>query len=141
MAVGIKYGLLVGAEYGVLCVLAPQPAGAMIFWLIQMLHLTTYTVITWHRTRLVISTIGGVAASVASGLMLGLQAAGYTWDTIPTPWAVPVYGLMIVVPASVFAESWLHRREWAEWREHVEHLGLWDMLLMRHIPTLTRRGA
>ena len=141
MTAGIKYGLFVGTAYGLLCVFAPQPGGAVIFWLIQTLQLTTYTFVTWHRTRLVVSTIGGVAATVASGLLLGLHAAGYTWETIPTPWTAPLYGLMIVVPACVMSESWLHRGEWNEWREHVEAMGLWDMLLMRHIPTLTKRGA
>jgi len=141
MNVGVKGGLLVGAEYGVLCYWAPQPLGAIAFWFIQTVHLTTYSIVMWHRTRLVLSTLGGAAATLASGLLLRLHVVGYTWETIPMAWAVPLYGLIALVPACVLGESCLHRGEWAEWRQQAEGMGLWDTLLMRHIPTLTKRDA
>ena len=138
MAVGMQAGILVGALYGVLHLFVPQPIGAVIYWLLQTLHLSAYTAVTWHRTRLYISTLGGTAATLASGLLLGLHAAGHTWESIPTAWTVPLCGLMVLVPVCVLGESCLHRGEWTEWRAHVESMGLWDMLMLRHIPTLTR---
>jgi len=78
---------------------------------------------------------------LASGLLLRLHVLGYSWETIPTAWAVPLFGLIALVPACVLGESYLLRDKWAEWREHAEGMDLWDTLLMRHIPTLTKPGA
>jgi hypothetical protein len=141
MNAGVKYGLLLAVEMFILFDVAPQPWGAVAFWLLQTTQLTIYTGVTWHRTRLVISTAGGAVAALACMLLLVLYASGYTLASLPRVWAIPVYGLIALVPLSIIVEARIHRAEWAEWKEHMEAMGLLDLLLFRHIPKLRRRGA
>src|SRR5688572_22358266 len=141
MNAGIKYGLLLAVEMAVLVEMAPQPWGAVAFWLLQAAQLTIYAAVTWHRTRLVISTAGGAVAALASMLLVVLHASGYTLSTLPRGWAVPVYVLLALVPLSIIAEARIHRAEWTEWKRHMEGMGLMDVLLLRHIPKLKKREA
>ncbi len=141
MNAGFKYELLLAGEMMFLLEIAPQPWGSAAFWLLQAAQLTAYTAVTWRRTGLVISTIGGSAASFASVLLFMLYALGYTWRTLPAVWAVPLLLLIGLVPLSVIAEAGIHRPEWNQWKRHMEGMGLLDVLLFRHIPTLRKRGA
>jgi presenilin-like A22 family membrane protease len=141
MNAGVKYGLLLAVEMFALLQVAPQPWGGLAFWLLQATQLTIYTAVTWHRTRLVISTAGGAVAALACMLLLVLHASGYTLTSLPGVWAIPVYGLIVLVPLSVIVEARIHRAAWAEWNRHMEGMGLLDLLLLRHIPKLRRRGA
>jgi hypothetical protein len=136
MNAGFKYGLLLAVEMIVLLEIAPQPWGAVAFWLLQAVQLTAYTAVAWQRTGMLISTVGGCAAALASALCLVLLALGYSWRTLPAVWAVPVVFLIGLVPLSVLAEARIHPRKWAEWKRHMESMGLLDVLLLRHIPRL-----
>jgi hypothetical protein len=141
MNAGFKYGLLLSIEMMLLLEIAPQPWGGVAFWLLQAVQLTAYTAVTWQRTGLVISTIGGAAASLGSVLLLILYALGSTWRTLSAVWAAPLLLLMGLVPLCVIAEARTHRSEWNQWRRHMEGMGLLDVLLLRHIPTLIKRGT
>jgi hypothetical protein len=141
MAAGAQYGLLLGAEMILLVDMAPQPWGAVLFWSIQAVQLTLYTTVLWRRTRLVLSTLGGIAASLAAVLLAGLHTAGSSLDNLSSSWAAVIYTLIAVAPLSLLAESCVHRVEWTEWKHHMEGMGLSDVLLLRHIPRLHRRGA
>ena len=141
MDAGAKYALLLLIEMVLFLRVAPQPLGAVIFWSVQAAQLTAYTVVTWRRTHLAISTLGGAAAAVASVFLLALYAAGYSWRNLSKPWLVAVCGLVALVPASVIVESRVHRIEWNEWKHHMAGMGLVDLLLLRHIPNLHNRGA
>jgi hypothetical protein len=141
MNAGFKFGLLLAVEMIALLTLAPQPWGAVAFWLLQAVQLTVYSTVVWQRTGLLISTVGGFAAAFASVLWLVLLALGYSWRTLPVVWAVPVVLLIALVPLSVIAEATIHRPEWNQWTRHMEGMGLLDVLLLRHIPTLRKRGA
>ena|SRR5262245_51002567 len=141
MDTGAKGGLLLLAEMIVLFEIAPQPWGAVVFWSIQAIQLSIYTAVLWHRTHLVISTAGGIAATLGSLLLAALQASGYSLWNLPVAWAIVVYTVIAVVPLSVLTESRVHRNEWHEWRRHMAGMGLKDVLLLRHIPRLDRRGA
>jgi hypothetical protein len=141
MNAGVKYGLLLAVEMFALLQMAPQPWGAVAFWLLQTTQLTIGTAVTWHRTRLVISTAGGAVAALACMLLVALHASGYTLTSLPRVWAIPVYGLIVLVPLSVIVEQRVHRAECTEWNRYMEGMGLVDVLLLRHIPKLRRRGA
>jgi len=140
MIAGAKYGLLLYGEMILLLEIAPQPWGSVLFWSIQAIQLAIYTTIVWYRTHLVISTVGGIAATLGSLLLAALLASGYSYWNLPLAWAIVVFAVIAVVPLSVFAESVVHRSEWNEWKRHMTGMGLKDVLLFRHIPQLDRRG-
>lgn len=141
MSAGIRYGLFLGLGMVLLFDVAPQPTGAVAFWALQTVQLTIYSAVTWRRTGLVVSTVGGGGAALASFVLMVLHAAGYSWSTFPKPWAWVVYVLIAMVPVSVIAESKIHGSEWNRWKRHMEGMGLTDVLLMRHIPNLHQRDA
>jgi hypothetical protein len=141
MTAGFKYGLLLAVEMTVLFEIAPQPWGTVALFLVQAVQLVAYTAVTWRRTGLLIPTIGGSAASLASVLLAILYALGYTWQTLPAVWGVPLVLLIALVPVSVIASARVHRPGWNQWKRHMEGMGLLDVLLLRHIPTLRKRNA
>ena len=141
MDAGAQFGLLLLAEMIVFFEIVPPPSGAVLFWSVQAIQLTIYTAVVWYRTHLVISTVGGIAATLGSLLLAVLQASGYSFWDLPVAWAVLVYSFMAVVPLCVFAESRVQQSEWKEWKRHVAGMGLKDILLLRNIPQLYRRGA
>jgi hypothetical protein len=136
MDAGAKFGLLLLSEMILFFEIAPQPSGAVLFWSLQVIELTIYTAVVWHRTHLAISTVGGIAATLGSLLLAALQASGYSFRSLPIGWAVVVCCFIAVVPLSILAESRTHRSAWNEWKRHMAGMALKDILPLRHIPQL-----
>jgi hypothetical protein len=144
MSAGVKFGFLIGLLI-VVCEILPQPLGLSLYWALGAGELTTGAVLTWRRTRLPFATAGMVSGAVASLMLLGVNLAGYPWpppraaSNLPLPWTITVVALLVAVPLTSFAEAWVHRPAWRQWKEHMEHQGLWDLLCFRHIPVIRDR--
>jgi hypothetical protein len=136
---GVAYALLLGSEMVLLFDAAPQPWGSLVFWALQTAQLSVAVV--RRRTGLIISTAGGTAAALGGALALALSAAGHTWGGAPVLWKGLLCLLVAVVPISFIAEARVHRSAWDSWTRHAETKGLWDILLLRHIPDFRNGGA
>jgi hypothetical protein len=75
MASGL-YGVLLGIVMVVLTTLAPQPAGAIIFWSLICIQLSWCAVICWRRTDLPFASAAMINGSVMSAGLVVLALMG-----------------------------------------------------------------
>jgi hypothetical protein len=117
---------------------APQPWGLGAFWTSQFIYALIGEWINWRRLRLKYFVLGGVAATVAVGL-LALQAwQGYRFDR-DTPWEIiaAFLSLVALVPFSILMESRVNSESWQAWTRRMDQRPtIWEMLTFRHVPDL-----
>jgi len=138
---GAIFGFSVAVVFMLSQVLLPQPGGAIAWFAILAAGLAVYTAVVWHRMRLWAVTAGGIAAALGSVAVLSIYALGYSMLTAPDAMAWVAYSLIALVPLSVLAASRFHQAEWEAWKKHMEGMGLSDILLLRHIPRLSKRDS
>ena len=130
------YGLIGGIVFFVMITVVPQPTGSVVFWTLLAGQLTWGAAICWRRTRLPLATTAMSIEAISSALLATLAVLGRVFPDLPAAWWPPVVFGMAAGPLCLFAESRLHRRQWAEWRDYMTDKSAWDILTARHIPTL-----
>jgi hypothetical protein len=135
------YGLFAGFSASLMLVVAPQPAGSILWWGFLAGQLTWGAALCWRKMRLPYATAGLAIGAAASATLAGLAAAGHVFPRLPGPWWVFIGACMALVPVLLLIESRVHRFEWRKWREHMESKNAWDIFMGRHIPDLRRKTA
>jgi hypothetical protein len=105
MASGL-YGALLGVVMVVLTKVAPQPAGAVIFWSLICIQLAWVAMTCWRRTGLPFATAAMINGSVVSG---GLRRCRAHRPTLSEPRA-GFMGTCSVVRRRSDLCSWLSNR-------------------------------
>jgi hypothetical protein len=140
MASGL-YGVLLGIVLYVLTALAPQPAGAIIFWSLICIQLSWGALTCWRRTGLPFASAAMVNGSVMSAGIVILALMGQPFpDLAPASWVLFGCGAAMG-PLFLLIESRVNREKWREWARHMEHQTPWHIVTGRHIPNLRKGGA
>jgi hypothetical protein len=132
----VVYGLVLAAAFLLFCRAAPQPAGAILFWVAVAIHFVFIAGVTWSRTRLPLATAAMTFGAVASALLAVSAVRGQAFPQLPLEWAMPVYALAVAAPLCLLIESRVHPREWDRWRAHMERMNALDIVRGRHIPAM-----
>lgn len=130
------YGLIGGFVSVVMTTVVQQPTGSVVFWTLLAGQLTRGAAICWRRTRLPLATTAMGIGAITSGVFATLAVFGRVFPDFPAAWWPPIVFGMVAGPLCLLAESRLHRRQWAEWRDYMTDKSAWDILTARHIPTL-----
>jgi hypothetical protein len=139
-ALGGLYGLVLGFVFFALTIIGSPTLWAL-YWSVETLHLSWYTVVVWQRTRLRLETFAGALAATASAAFVPASLAGHVFPDLSARWMLLMLtGAVIMVSLHGLA-WWLHRDVYHEWRRRMQGLSLVDMLCMRHVPDLIGRSA
>jgi hypothetical protein len=136
---GAAFGFWVGLAWGALTMVAPQPYGAIVYWLATVALLICGSTLCWRRMRLPYAAASMAIAAAGSVVLAAMEIAGYRFPFVPwQTWAA--LGLCIAASGVLFViESRVHRDAWRRWKVHAENTTVWDALHMRHIPTMHQR--
>ena len=136
------YGAIMGLASTLLALIAPQPAGSIIWWTFLAGQLTWGAAVCWRRTGLPFATAAMAIAAATSAFLAALAATGQVFPDLPLGWWIPVGFGMLSVPLCLLLESRVHRAKWIRWRAcNMERKNAWDILTVRHIPHLRDGGA
>jgi hypothetical protein len=135
------YGLLAGIVLGILNGPFLQPFGAILGWGLIAVQLTSGAFLTWRRMRLFFSTLAMAMGALEAILVASLYAAGYDLLSLPLPWAIVVWGGLIVGTIVLHLDAYWSPEKWEAWRRHMDDAGLVDVLRGHHIPDLTPRAG
>jgi peptidoglycan/LPS O-acetylase OafA/YrhL len=130
------YGLIGGLVFVVMTSMVPQPTGSVVFWSLSAGHFMWGAAICWRRTRLPLATTAMIIGAVMLAAFAVLAGFGRVFPDFPRAWWPPIVLAMVAGPLCLLAESRLHRRQWAEWRDYMADKSAWDIVTARHIPTL-----
>ena len=126
----VLYGALFGGLSTIFTRLAPQPAGAILFWSFVSLQLAWFALVCWRRTRLPFITSGMINGSVLSAGLVILGFMGQPFPRLaPSSWVL--FGAAATIgPVLLFIESRVNPEKWREWQRHMEHMTLWHILIV-----------
>ena len=140
MASGL-YGALLGVVMVVLTKVAPQPAGAVIFWSLICIQLAWLAMTCWRRTGLPFVTAAMINGSAVSAGLVVVALIGQPFPNLaPASWVL--FGCEAAIgPVFLVIESRVNPEKWQLWARHMEHQTLWHVVAGRHIPDLRKNGA
>jgi len=140
MASGL-YGALLGIVMVVLTKVAPQPAGAVMFWSLICVQMALVAMTCWRRTGLPFATAAMINGSVVSAGLVVLALIGQPFPNLaPASWVL--FGCEAAIgPVFLVIESRVNHEKWQAWARHMEGQTLWHVVAGRHIPDLRKHGA
>jgi hypothetical protein len=133
------FGFVGGLVFPVMTMMAPQPLGSIIFFGVMTIYMTWGALRMWRRTGLPFISTAVLLSAVMSATMVVAAAAGVRFPGLPFRWAIPFYSMPAMSVLLMFVEQHVHAHEWEIWRQHMEHMGAWDVFTGRHIPDLRHR--
>jgi hypothetical protein len=133
MRAGASYGVVLGLVLSVLLSMN-NPMAWAIFWAVQAILLTTYASLTWQRTRLFWVTLGGAHGALVSAAMVPASMLGFDLRSPLGLGAAIFYANALCMPVWVLTARIAHREQFGHWKQHMDHMGLRDLLMFRHIP-------
>ena len=138
MQAAALYGVLISLASVAFLDIAPQPAGAVVFWTLMAAQLIRGATLCWWRMRL---------AWAASSMLVGAACAGYLAVLAVSARGAADSGHSAIVMsvgwltvALLFVESRRNPRAWQRWARWMEHQSLLDLVLARHIPVSGHEG-
>ena len=138
-ALGGLYGLVLGLVFVVLTIFG-SPILWALYWSVETIHLSWYTVVVWRRTRLGLETFAGALAAAACAAFVAPALGGHVFPDLSGRWMLLMLAGAAIMLSLQGLAWWLHRDIYREWRQHMQGLSLVDTLCMRHVPDLTSRG-
>jgi hypothetical protein len=136
MSAGIRFGVFLGLLFGIVMVaLDPPTAGFVVFGAVA-LHGARSAWILHSRTpfrNLVGALVIGVVVSAVIAVLSFSEPDGVFAVLHTSPW---LFGLLLLAPIALMAESRLHPDAWKAWRDRVERSSLVDLLTGRSVPRL-----
>lgn len=132
----MEYGLLVFVAYLLLTSLIPGNVGRMVFWGVGAAQLAWGAALVWRRTRLPFAAAALVIGSVGFGVAIFVTAIGYDLFALSVGSVLLCSVFLVTGPLCFWIESRRHPKQWQRWREHMFHMGAWDIVMGRHVPNL-----
>lgn len=109
MAGAAGFGLLIGVIAVVLTRVMPANLGWAVFFGCASIQLGISAIVTWRRTRLILSSAAMAFGSLFSVSIVALAGFGFGWpDLLRNQWVIVVPALL-VGPALDLIESRVHR--------------------------------
>ena len=136
-----RYGLLLGIVLGLLNAPFFDPYGSILAWSLIAAQLALGAFLTWGRMRLFFSTLSMAMGAVESIVIAALHAYGYDLLSLPLPWAIYVWGGLVVGTIVLHLDAYWSPEKWEAWKRHMDDASLADVLRGHHIPDLTPRAS
>ena len=116
--------------------LLPQPESAMAVWCLIAAVCLRETILLWWRTRLAFTAAEYVIVTLWCALIAALYGRGFDVVRVPEPWAIIVWGALLLVLALNRLERRVHPATQQALRTARRQATLRDWLRGRHIPRL-----
>ena len=137
MSAGALYGAFIAGVLFILTKALPGTTGSIVFWTGLAIQLSVGSVIVWRRTRLPMMT-ASVAWGAGISVILTLSAMrGMPFEQLFWRDPVVVSTSLLLAPAVMFSERWLHPQAWHRLAQAIENSSVLDIMAFRHIPVLT----
>ena len=116
--------------------LLPQPESTMAVWCLIAAVCLRDTILLWWRTKLAFTAAEYVIITVWCVLMAAFYGRGFDVVRVPEPWAVIVWGALLLVLALHCLERRVHPATQQALRTARRQATLREWLRGRHIPRL-----
>ena len=116
--------------------LLPQPESTMAIWCLIAAVCLRETILLWWRTKLAFTAAEYVIVTLWCALMAALYGRGLDVLRVPEPWAVIMWGALLLVLALNRLERRVHPATQQALRTARRQATLRDWLHGRHIPRL-----
>jgi uncharacterized membrane protein YidH (DUF202 family) len=116
--------------------LLPQPESTMAVWCFIAAVCLRDTILLWWRTKLAFTAAEYVIITLWCALMAALYGRGFDLFRFPEPWAVIVWGALLLVLALNRLEQHVHPATQQALRTARRQATLREWLRGRHIPRL-----
>jgi hypothetical protein len=116
--------------------LLPQPESTMAVWCVIAALCLRETILLWWRTKLAFTAVEYVIIAGGCALIAALYGRGFDVVSMPEPWAVIVWGALLVVLALHRLERRIHPATQQALRTARRQATLREWVRGRHIPRL-----
>lgn len=140
MAAAALYGAFLGVVMFILTTALPAAVGWTVFWTAVAIQLGIGAVLVWRRTSLPMMTAGFVWAAGVSVIFGAAATRGLLLEQLFWRDPVLVPASLLVAPALMFSERWLHPQTWQRLKRASDECSFLDILAFRHIPDVRVDG-